>query len=152
MFYFPCHIVVGPKVGSYDSNLLAFMCGFHHCSESVAAREQMHVQHACAPLRLVCIWFTQQHPSEYCSKSSGCTVQVITSVVKCRQLCSLQAILLNDACRYNSSSRTADFSLLDRNNGAGWDLACKLVRQRNQFRRGRLSARQALRHRFFWTD
>ncbi|KAK9821704.1 hypothetical protein WJX74_010685 [Apatococcus lobatus] len=54
--------------------------------------------------------------------------------------------------RYNSSSRTADFSLLDRNNKAGWDLACKLVRQRNQFRRGRLSARQALRHRFFWTD
>lgn len=42
-----------------------------------------------------------------------------------------------------------DFSILDRSGGAGWDLACKLMRRRNALNRGRLSAGQALRHRFF---
>ena len=42
-----------------------------------------------------------------------------------------------------------DFSILDRSNGAGWDLACKLMRRRDSRNRGRLSASQALRHRFF---
>ena len=42
-----------------------------------------------------------------------------------------------------------DYSILDRNNGAGWDLACSLMRRRDKSNRGRLSASQALRHRFF---
>ncbi|EFJ45526.1 hypothetical protein VOLCADRAFT_82302 [Volvox carteri f. nagariensis] len=42
-----------------------------------------------------------------------------------------------------------DFSLLDRNNEAGWDLACKLITKRDQYNRGRLSVGQALSHRFF---
>jgi len=42
-----------------------------------------------------------------------------------------------------------DFKILDRNGSAGWDLACKLTRRRNSLNRGRLSAAQALRHRFF---
>lgn len=47
------------------------------------------------------------------------------------------------------NGRSYDFSLLDRNNGAGWDLAQKLLAQRNQYNRGRLSVEQALRHRYF---
>ena len=44
---FPCHILLAslPKL---QFNLPAIMCGFHHCSQSVAASEQMvimHVQH-----------------------------------------------------------------------------------------------------------
>ena len=35
-----------------------------------------------------------------------------------------------------------DFRILDRNGGAGWDLACRLTRRRNAFNRGRLSASQ----------
>ena len=35
----------------------------------------------------------------------------------------------------SARAQTLDFSLLDRNNGAGWDLACKLVRRRNDFLR-----------------
>ncbi|GMH32272.1 hypothetical protein BSKO_00106 [Bryopsis sp. KO-2023] len=46
-------------------------------------------------------------------------------------------------------AKNCDFKLLDRNNGAGWDLACQLVKRRNDFLRGRLSAAGALRHRFF---
>lgn len=46
-------------------------------------------------------------------------------------------------------AQRCDFSILDRSGGAGWDLACKLVRERNSFNRGRLSAAEALRHRFF---
>jgi hypothetical protein len=42
-----------------------------------------------------------------------------------------------------------DFSLLDRNNEAGWDLACKLITKRDKYNRGRLSVGQALGHRFF---
>jgi serine/threonine protein kinase len=56
--------------------------------------------------------------------------------------------------RYGDGGFTArpkgyDFSILDRSKGAGWDLACKLMRRRNALNRGRLSAGQALRHRFF---
>jgi len=47
-------------------------------------------------------------------------------------------------------AQNADFSLLDMNNGAGWDLACKLVCRRNAFMRGRLSAKEALGHRYFF--
>jgi hypothetical protein len=43
-----------------------------------------------------------------------------------------------------------DFSLLDRSNKAGWDLACKLVAPRNSQFRGRPSTAEALRHRFFF--
>ena len=42
-----------------------------------------------------------------------------------------------------------DFTLLDRNNGAGWDLAKRLVCKRDEWFRGRLSASEALRHRYF---
>ena len=37
----------------------------------------------------------------------------------------------------------------DRQGGAGWDLVCRLVREKNQYNRGRLSASGALRHRYF---
>lgn len=49
--------------------------------------------------------------------------------------------------RYNG--RSMDFTQLDRNNGAGWDLAKKLLAKRDQFQRGRLSIASALRHRYF---
>jgi hypothetical protein len=54
-------------------------------------------------------------------------------------------------CRYAVGGRAQgyDFSLLDRNGGAGWDLATRLVCRRNALRRGRLSASEALRHCFF---
>eukprot|EP00798_Chlamydomonas_sp_ICE-L_P012541 gene12541-15758_t len=42
-----------------------------------------------------------------------------------------------------------DFSILERNNGAGWDLANQLIRRRNLIRKGRISVRRALLHRFF---
>ncbi|KAI3427321.1 hypothetical protein D9Q98_010238 [Chlorella vulgaris] len=45
-------------------------------------------------------------------------------------------------------ARQMDFSLLDRNNGQGWDLAVKLLRLKNKLNRGRLSCSQALRHPF----
>jgi len=48
-----------------------------------------------------------------------------------------------------SKSRLMDFTILDKDNGAGWDLACKLLHNRNQNYRGRLSAEEALRHRYF---
>jgi hypothetical protein len=41
-----------------------------------------------------------------------------------------------------------DFTLLDRQKGAGWDLAAKLLAKRNALNRGRPSAAGALRHRF----
>eukprot|EP00887_Chlorella_sp_A99_P007082 scaffold2.g7082.t1 len=45
-------------------------------------------------------------------------------------------------------ARGMDFSLLDRQGGAGWDLACKLLCKKNALNRGRLSVAQALRHPF----
>lgn len=45
-----------------------------------------------------------------------------------------------------------DFTLLDRNNGAGWDLVKRLVCERNGINRGRLSPKQALRHRYFFPE
>lgn len=61
------------------------------------------------------------------------------------------------ACSYDlaawrtrsNKARQCDFSVLDRSGGAGWDLACRLVRERDNLNRGRLSAAEALRHRFF---
>jgi len=44
--------------------------------------------------------------------------------------------------------RAFDFSQLDRANGAGWDLAQKLLAKRNSLNRGRMSVEQALRHRY----
>jgi serine/threonine protein kinase len=50
----------------------------------------------------------------------------------------------------SGKARQCDFTLLDRNDSAGWDLACRLVRERNNFlNRGRLSAKEAMRHRYF---
>jgi len=46
-------------------------------------------------------------------------------------------------------ARNMDFSILDRNNGAGFDLAAKLLCKRNKLYRGRLSASEALRHPYF---
>jgi hypothetical protein len=45
-----------------------------------------------------------------------------------------------------------DLSLLDHNKAQAWDLATKLIRPRNLFQRGRLSARQAMNHRYFWPE
>ena len=46
-----------------------------------------------------------------------------------------------------------DFSAMDARFGAGWDLARRLVCPRSGGKHGgRLSASQALRHRFFWPD
>ncbi|KAI8474732.1 MAG: kinase-like domain-containing protein [Monoraphidium minutum] len=44
--------------------------------------------------------------------------------------------------------RAFNFALLDRQGGAGYDLACRLLAKRDKFNRGRLSAAQALGHRF----
>ena len=45
--------------------------------------------------------------------------------------------------RYGGRNRSGyDFRILDRNGGAGWDLACRLTRRRNALNRGRLSAAQ----------
>ena len=51
-------------------------------------------------------------------------------------------------CRLDTRGKY-DFELLDRNGKAGWDLARKLLRKRTSVNRGRLSAGQALRHRYF---
>jgi len=45
-----------------------------------------------------------------------------------------------------------DLSLLDRKGGLAWDLVQQLVRPRDIWQRGRLSARQAMGHRFFWPE
>ncbi|MEW5298340.1 MAG: hypothetical protein WDW36_001477 [Sanguina aurantia] len=50
--------------------------------------------------------------------------------------------------RQNRGSRL-DFTLLDRDNQAGWDLAGCLICRRDNFQRGRLSVGAALRHRYF---
>jgi hypothetical protein len=42
-----------------------------------------------------------------------------------------------------------DFTQLERQSRAGWDLAAKLLAKRGSLNRGRLSASQALGHRFF---
>jgi hypothetical protein len=44
-----------------------------------------------------------------------------------------------------------DFSALDVNGGLGWDLATRLVCERNFLQRGRLGCNTALLHPFFWT-
>jgi len=46
-------------------------------------------------------------------------------------------------------ARGMDFSLLDRSDGAGFDLAAQMVRNRDSYFRGRISAAEALRHRYF---
>ncbi|KAG1681303.1 hypothetical protein FOA52_007349 [Chlamydomonas sp. UWO 241] len=42
-----------------------------------------------------------------------------------------------------------DFTLLDRNDGAAWDLANRLICRRGLFNRGRVSVDEALSHRYF---
>jgi hypothetical protein len=49
----------------------------------------------------------------------------------------------------SGKARQCNFTLLDRNDGAGWDLACRLVRERGDLNRGRLSAKEAMGHRYF---
>ena len=46
-------------------------------------------------------------------------------------------------------AQRCDFEILDRQGGAGWDLCCQLVKEKNDLNRGRFSASQALRHRYF---
>lgn len=48
------------------------------------------------------------------------------------------------------SASRYDFSLLDCNRGRAWDLACRLICNRERFIGGRLTAKAALRHPFFW--
>lgn len=48
----------------------------------------------------------------------------------------------------SSKARIYDFDLLDMDGGTGWNLACRLVCQKNSFNRGRLSAAGALGHPF----
>ena len=50
--------------------------------------------------------------------------------------------------RAEAKTRPPNFELLDLGGGAGWDLVCKLITERNRFQRGRLSAAQALQHKF----
>lgn len=50
--------------------------------------------------------------------------------------------------RAEAKTRPPNFELLDLGGGAGWDLVCKLITERNRFQRGRLSAGQALQHKF----
>ncbi len=50
--------------------------------------------------------------------------------------------------RAEAKTRPPNFELLDMGGGAGWDLVCKLITERNRFQRGRLSAAQALQHKF----
>ncbi|KAI8468751.1 MAG: protein kinase [Monoraphidium minutum] len=45
--------------------------------------------------------------------------------------------------------RSYDFTQLDRQGGAGWDLAQRLLAKRDKYNRGRLDAGAALRHRYF---
>lgn len=51
--------------------------------------------------------------------------------------------------RAESKQRPPNFELLDMGGAAGWDLVCKLITERNRLQRGRLSAAQALQHKFF---
>lgn len=70
-----------------------------------------------------------------------------------------QTQFATDLKRYNNSfeywrqsspmARQCDFFLLDRQGGAGMDLAKKLIRERNSYFRGRLSVSSALLHPFF---
>lgn len=67
-------------------------------------------------------------------------------------VCGLFACLQNLENWRQYNGRNYDFTLLDRNKGAGWDLAQKLLAKRNKYNRGRYSVEQALRHRFFLPD
>ncbi len=53
-----------------------------------------------------------------------------------------------EAWRLTRGTR-CNLALLDRRDGAGWDLARQLIRRRNSLNRGRLDAGGGLRHRFF---
>lgn len=46
-------------------------------------------------------------------------------------------------------ARSCDFELLDRQGGTGMKLASALIRERDDFNRGRLTPAAALRHPFF---
>ncbi|XP_065852536.1 serine/threonine-protein kinase STN8, chloroplastic [Euphorbia lathyris] len=49
----------------------------------------------------------------------------------------------------NNTRLRPDFTILDLDSGRGWDLATKLISERGNFVRGRLSASAALRHPYF---
>lgn len=55
---------------------------------------------------------------------------------------------LNVWRRTAARAKGCDFGLLDRNGGIGWDMACKMLRRKNAFNRGRLSTADALKHPF----
>lgn len=46
---------------------------------------------------------------------------------------------LNSWRMRSTKGRACDFTMLDKDNGAGWDLACKLVTRRNSFLRYRIN-------------
>lgn len=55
-----------------------------------------------------------------------------------------------DLNRWRESTRSRpDLRLLDLDSGRGWDLATKLISERKNLRKGRLSASAALRHPYF---
>lgn len=80
---------------------------------------------------------------------TGLTVAHTASAQLC--ICSTRSVCLTcgavEVCAVSSNQAEA-LSRVDCCTDAGWDLACKLMRRRNALNRGRLSAGQALRHRF----
>lgn len=72
----------------------------------------------------------------------------------------MQTSFATDIGKYNHSfeywrqsspmAQRCDFTLLDRQGGAGNDLAKRMIRTRNTLQRGRLTAGEALLHPFFW--
>eukprot|EP00898_Chlorokybus_atmophyticus_P007607 jgi/Chlat1/7848/Chrsp66S07296 len=95
------------------------------------------------------------HPDRFDTYSAG----IMLLQMALPQLRSMNGLKMfnRDIARYNWNlkewrARCAhryNFDVLDMDFGAGWDLACKLVCRRGPLRRGRLSASQALRHRYF---
>lgn len=103
------------------------------------------------------LW-TYFRPDLFDSYSAG--MVFIQMAIPESRSCIGQGIYRQDLMRYNNDltawrasgcpkAKSADFTMLDRNNGAGWDLACRLIRNRNWAYRGRMSVDDALRHRFF---
>ena len=83
-------------------------------------------------------------------------VQMMVPELRGKQM---QTQMANDLKNYNSSfeywrqsspiAARCDFSLLDRQAGAGNDLAKRLIRERNAANRGRLTCSGILAHPFF---
>ena len=78
------------------------------------------------------------------------SVPQLRSTTSFRQFNSDLAVVDYDLERWRSNKGSkCDLSLLDRSNKAGWDLVTKLVKKRDKNNRGRLSAKEALSHRYF---